>query len=121
MKEIVALLVERGEIGADRAEGFEAGCGTEAAGDFLFDLGHAHGLLGNIVGERDTVIGRESPDIIGMDAQAVDEIERLALFGFPALSGRRRARVGGFSVGQYSGINGAVVRDALPPAAHRPA
>jgi len=48
-----------------------------------------------------------------MDAQAVDEVERLALFGSTAFAGRRRARVGGLSAGKYSGIGGPVVRDAI--------
>jgi hypothetical protein len=64
-------------------------------------LRHAHGLLGDIMGEGNAVIGHEPPDIVGLDAQAVDEIERLALFRFAALAGRRRARVGDVSVGQY--------------------
>lgn len=68
MKEIGALLVERSEIGANGAEGVEAGLSAEAAGDFLFDLGHANRLLGDIVGERDLVIGHEAPNIIGMEA-----------------------------------------------------
>lgn len=53
MKQIGALLVERSEIGAkDGAkdgEVIETGLGAEAAGDFLLHLGHAHGLLGDIV------------------------------------------------------------------------
>ena len=113
MKEIGALLVEGGEIGADGTEGVEACLGAETAGDFLFDLGHANRLLGDIVGEGDVVIGHEAPNIIGMDAQAVDEIERLALAGSAASARRRSARVGGFAVGKNPGMSGAVVRDAL--------
>ena len=94
MKEIGALFVESSEIGSNGAEGIETRLGTEAAGDLLFDLGHAHRLLGDVVGERDVVIGREAPDIVGMDAQAVDEIDRLALFGSAAFAGHRCTRVG---------------------------
>ena len=100
VEEIVALLVKRSERGANRAEGFETGRRTEATGDFLFDLRHAHGLLGDIMGEGNAVIGHEPPDIVGQDAPAVDEIVRLARFRFAALAGRRRARVGDVSVGQ---------------------
>ena len=113
VEQIVALLVQGREIGTNGAEGFEAGCGAEAARDFLFDLGHAHIALGDIVGEGNTVIGHETPDIVGMDAQAVEQIERLALLGSAALAGRRSARVGGFSVGNNPGMGTAIVRDAI--------
>lgn len=63
--EIVAMLVQGSEIGANGAKGIETEWGTEAAGDFLFHLGHAHILLGDIVGEGNTVIGHETPDIVG--------------------------------------------------------
>jgi hypothetical protein len=41
------------------------------------------------------VVGHESPDIVGVGAQAVDEMGWRALLGFAALAGRRRARVVG--------------------------
>lgn len=53
MKLIGALLVERSEIGANGAEGFAAGLSAEAAGDILFDLGHANRLFGDIAGKGD--------------------------------------------------------------------
>ena len=40
--------------------------GSKSAGDFLFDLGHANGLFGDVVGERNVVIGSEAPDIVGI-------------------------------------------------------
>lgn len=113
VEEIVALFVQGREIGTDGAEGFETCRSTEAAGDFLFDFGHAHRLLRNVIGKGDTVIGHETQDIIGMLAQPVDEVERLALFGSTALAGRRRARVVRFPAGEHSGVGGSVVRDAL--------
>ena len=100
MEEVGALLVEGGEIGAKGAEGFESGLGAEATGDFLFDLGHAHGLFGGVVGEGNVVIGREAPDILGMSAQAVDEVEGLALLGLAAPAGGWRARIDGGSLGK---------------------
>jgi len=40
------------EACADDAEMLGAGERAEAAGDFLFDLGHEHGTLADVVGER---------------------------------------------------------------------
>jgi hypothetical protein len=60
MEEIGALLMHGGEVGTDGAEGVGVVFGSEAAGDFLFDLGHAHGLLGEIVGEGNVVVSGES-------------------------------------------------------------
>lgn len=45
-------------------KGIKASDGA-TAGDFLFDLGHANSLLGDVVGEEDMVIGGEAPDIVG--------------------------------------------------------
>ena len=84
-----------GEVGANGAEGIGALPGSEAAGYFLFDLGHAYGLLGKIVGERDIVVGSETPDIVGAGAQAREEVCRLALRCSPTFSGSRSQRVGG--------------------------
>ena len=55
MEEIVALLMHGGELRVDGAEGVGAVLGSETAGDFLFDLGHANSLLGEVVGERDVI------------------------------------------------------------------
>lgn len=43
----ILLLIE-----ANAAENIEAGRSTKTPEEFLFDLGHAHILLGDIVGER---------------------------------------------------------------------
>jgi len=56
MKEIGALFVQGGEVGTDGAEGVGTVLGSESAGDFLFDLGHANVLLGKVIGEGDVVI-----------------------------------------------------------------
>lgn len=49
MKEIDDLLVHGGEVGADGTKGICAVLGSEASRDFLFDLGHANGLFGEVV------------------------------------------------------------------------
>lgn len=92
MEEIGALLEHGVEIEADGAEGIEAGLGAEAAGGFLLDLRQAHDLFGGIIREGDVLIGSETPDIVGVDAQAVDQVERLALLGPPALAREGGAR-----------------------------
>lgn len=81
MEEIGTMLVEGSEIGTAGAESLEAGRRAKAAGDLLFYVEHAHRLLGDVVGERNVVVRHEAPDIVGMNAQAVDEIECLALAG----------------------------------------
>ena len=97
MKEIGTLLVHGGEVGAEGAEGIGAALGSEAAGDFLFDLGHAHGLFSEIVGERNIVVGGESPDIVGIKTQAEQEVGRLALSRSTALAGFRGEWIDGFT------------------------
>jgi len=78
--------------------------GTKAAGDFLFDLGHAHRLFGEVVGERNAVISHETPNVIGMDAQTVKQVGGLVLLGAPAPAGRRGARVGRIAPGKDLGV-----------------
>jgi hypothetical protein len=51
MEEISALLAQGVEVRADDAEGLSAPEGAKAAGDLLLDLGHAHGLFGEVIGE----------------------------------------------------------------------
>jgi len=80
---------------------------------FLLDLGHAHGLFGGVVGEGNVVIGHETPDLIGMSAQAIDEVEGLALLGLASPAGGWGARIDGSSLSQDLGIVGSVVRDAF--------
>lgn len=87
VEEIYALLVQGGEVGAKGAEGIGAVLGSEAAGDFLFDLGHANGLFGEVVGKGDMMIGGEAPDIVGVMAQAAQEVCCLALSCSPAFPG----------------------------------
>lgn len=116
MEEIGTLLVEGGEIGAKGAEGFEAIWGAEAAGDLLLDLGHTHVVFGGIVGEGDVVIGHETPDIVGMSSQSVDEIERLVLLGAAALAGGRSARIDGGALDKNGLVGASVVCAALSAA-----
>ena len=86
VEEIGALLVHGCEIRVNDAVGIGPLLGPEAAGDFLFDLGHAHGLLGQVVGERNAGIRGKAPDIVGVGAQAQEEVRRLALPGTPAFA-----------------------------------
>jgi len=79
-----ALLVQGGEVGADDAKGLGATFSTKAAGDLLFDLGHTHRLLGEVIGKGHAVIGHEAPDIVGMMTQATEQVGGLALLDAPA-------------------------------------
>jgi len=96
LEEIGALLVQGGEIGAEGTAGIGALPGSEAAGDFLFHLGHANGLFGEIVGEGDVVIGGEVPDIIGVLAQAEQEVRGFTLPCSPAFPRFRNEQIQGF-------------------------
>ena len=42
---------------------------AKAARDLLAHLGHAQGLLGQVVGERHILVGHEAPDIQAVQAQ----------------------------------------------------
>lgn len=58
------------EASADDAEMLGTDEPTEATGDFLFDLGHAHGALTNVVGERHGRDADETQDGVGVQAEA---------------------------------------------------
>ena len=62
----MALLAQRVEAGADDAEMLGTGKRAEATGDFLFHLGHAHGALANVIGERCGRVADEAQDIVGV-------------------------------------------------------
>ncbi len=49
MEQFGTLSVKRSKIGVNGAGSGEPCLAAEAAGDFLFDLGHAYGLLGDVV------------------------------------------------------------------------
>ena len=119
MEEIGALLAQGVEVRADGAEGLSASQGAKAAGDLLLDLGHAHGLLGEVVGERHSEIGHEAQYIIGVGAQPVEQIDGLALPRAATLARRRRAWIGGLARGDDLQVEGAEMGDAIggPPAA----
>ena len=86
VKVVMALLVHRCQVGADSAKGIGALLGSEAAGYFLFDLRHAHRLLGEVIRKGDVGVGSEAPDIIGIGAQTPEEVGRLALSRSSAFS-----------------------------------
>ena len=113
LEEIGALLVHGGKVGAEGTEGIGAVFGSEAARDFLFDLGHSNGLFGDIVGERDIVVGGKAPDIVGVIAQAEQEVCRLALSRLAAPAGFRGERIHGFTVGEEFFITRPEACDAL--------
>lgn len=107
------LFLEGGEVGADEAERFKTLRGAEAAGDFHLDLGHAHIALGKIVGERNAVIRREPPDIVGIENQPIQEVSTLALLGFAPLTGRGSFRIGRRSFGEDFIVTRTVVGDSI--------
>ncbi len=98
-----------GEVRTEGAEIIGTVLGSEAAGDFLFHLGHAHGLIGKIIREGDVGIGSESPDIVGVGAQVQEQIGRLTLSCPTAFAGFFDERIGRFTGGKDFRITGAKV------------
>ena len=82
----MALFAKRVETGADDAEVFGTGDRAEAAGYFLLHFRHAHGPLGNVVGERYGMVADEQQDGIGVQAKAPQKIVRNRLFDASALA-----------------------------------
>ena len=113
VKEIAPLLVQGGKVGTDRAKGIGAVSGPEAAGDLLFDLRHANRLLGKVVGERDAGVRSEAPDIIGIGAQAPEEVGRLALSCSSALPRFFRLRIEDLAFAENFGISVTPQRNAF--------
>ena len=72
VKEVDILLLQGGEVGTDGAEDIGTFLGSESAGDFLFDLGHANGLFGKVIGKRNKVIN--APDVILVGTQPPDQV-----------------------------------------------
>ena len=79
VKEVDILLLQGGEVGTDGAEDISTFLGSESAGDFLFDLGHANGLFGKVIGKRNKVIN--APDVILVGTQPPDQVGGVALLG----------------------------------------
>ncbi|WP_273703116.1 hypothetical protein, partial [Candidatus Accumulibacter vicinus] len=78
------------------------------------NLGHANGLFGEIVGEGDVVIGGEAPDIIGVVAQAEQEVCCFTLSCSPAFPRFRGERIQGFTFGEQVCVTGTQAGDSLP-------
>ena len=101
VKEVDILLLQGGEVGTDGAEDIRTFLGSESAGDFLFDLGHANGLFGKVIGKRNKVINSEAPDVILVGTQPPDQVGGVALLG-PTWSSRfRYDGILGIGLSQY--------------------
>lgn len=68
-----------------------AGQVTDAIGDLLFDLGHAHGALANVVGKGYRRVADEVQDGVSVLPEAMQEIGRHGLFAASAQTWRRRS------------------------------
>lgn len=89
MIEVEFLLVERGEVGADGAEGGGAVESAEATGELLFDFAHTDRLFGDVIGERGIEVERKAEHIVLVQAQARQQIRCVALPCSAAPAGRR--------------------------------
>ena len=102
MKDVAALFAQRGEVGADGAEGLSASDGTETAGGFLLEFRHADIAFGEIVVEGHTRVGEKPQDIIGVLAQTQQKIGRRGLLDTATLFdfGAGEPRIVPFALGE---------------------
>ena len=75
MEDIATLFAQRGDVGADGAEGLGASDGTETSGGFLLELGHADIAFGLVVVERHPQVVEKTQHIIGVTPQTQQKIE----------------------------------------------
>ncbi len=87
MEYIAPLFAQRGEVGADGAEGLGTSDGTEAPGGSLLELGHADIAFCLVVVEGHTRVGEKTQDIVGMLTQTQQKIDRGGLLDSSTLFG----------------------------------
>ena len=98
MKNVTPLFAQRGYVGADGAEGLGAGDGTETAGGFLLELGHTDIALCLVVVEGHTRVSEKTQDIVGVQAQTQQKIDRGGLLdAATGLVGASAARIVAFA------------------------
>lgn len=85
MEDIAALFAQRGEVGADGAEGLGPGDGTETPGGFLLEPGHTDIAFGRGVVDGHTQVGEETRDIVGVLTQTQEKIDCRELLGAATL------------------------------------
>ncbi len=90
MEQIAALLAHGGQIGAGDAKGVSALRGAKASGDLLLQFRHPNVALGLVVVERNLRIVEEAQHLVGVSAQASEEIHRSRLLDPPASAGFAR-------------------------------
>ena len=76
MKYIAPLFAQRGDVGANGAEGLGASDGTETPGGLLLELGHTDIAFGLVVVKGHTRIGEKAQDIVGVLTQTQQKIDR---------------------------------------------
>ncbi len=76
MEDVAALFTQRGEVGADGAEGLGTGDGTETPGGFLLELGHTDIAFGLVIVEGHPRVGKKAQDLVGVLTQTQEKIDR---------------------------------------------
>ena len=101
-EDITSLLAQGSEVGADGAKRLGASDGTETAGGFLLEFGHADIAFGQIVIEGHALVGEKAQDIVGVLAQAQQKIGRRGLLDSAALFdfGAGEPRIIPFALGE---------------------
>ena len=80
MEDVAPLFAQRGEVGADDAEGLGPGDGAETPGGFLLELGHTDIAFGLVIVEVHPRVGEKAQNLVGVLTQTQKKIE-------PCLSG----------------------------------
>ena len=78
----LTILASGGDVGTNGTESLGTSLSAEGAGDFLFELDHAHIPLGLVVVKRDAEIVHKCEYLGFVGLEAVEEILGFGLFGF---------------------------------------
>ena len=115
MEEVTALLAHGGQIRAGDAESVSALDGAKASGDLLLEFGHPDVALGLVVIERNPLIVEKAQHIVGVSAQASEEIGRGRLLDPTASSGfAQRFRIEPFAFGEDRLVASAIIPKRFP-------
>lgn len=83
VEDIAALFTQSCEVGSNDGEAVGAGDGTETAGGFLLEFGHANIAFSLIVVKWYARVGEKAQYVLGVLSQADEQIDRGRLFDTP--------------------------------------
>ena len=106
MEDVAPLFTQRGEVGADDAEGLCPGDGAETPGGFLLEFGHTDIAFGLVVIKGHPRVGEKAQDIVGMLTQTQEKIDRRGLLDTATLFrlGSGAQWIVPFALGENGGV-----------------